>query len=340
MGPMATLKDVAQHAEVSAMTVSHVVNGTKAVSPEVKRRVLASVAELKYQPNRSARALRTNRSATLGLIVPELTNPFFPELIELLEKEARHRGYATLLVSSNLDPKTERQGFELFLQHGVDGVIWCPHDNRFKPEGLPFPLIVVDRPLSGFDNVSANHFEGGKRQGQYATELGHQHIGVLKGPSSFDNARRRYEGLLAGLGGNVPTWQFEVSFSLSLELPAEVIEVFNSDQVSMIVAVNDVVAIAALRALYKLGKRVPEQVSLIGFDDTAWATLMFPALTTIRQPKPDLAARAVETLLKRIHNPERKLEQITQPVELIVRQSTAKWNAGNISPALFNAGTT
>ena len=179
------------------MTVSHVVNSTKAVSPEVKRRVLASIAELKYQPNRSARALRTNRSATLGLIVPDLTNPFFPELIELLEKEARHQGYATLLVSCNLDPETERRGFDLFLQHGVDGVIWCPHDHRFKPEGLPFPLVVIDRPLSGFDSVSTDHYEGGKRQGQYATELGHRQIGVLKGSSSFESARRRYEGLLS-----------------------------------------------------------------------------------------------------------------------------------------------
>ena len=314
------------------MTVSHVVNGTKPVSSAVKQRVLTAIAELNYQPNRSARALRTKRNTTLGLIVPDLTNPFFPELIESLEKEARRQGYATLLISSNRDAVVEKWGFELFSQHGVDGVIWCPHDPHFQPDDLPFPVMVIDRPLKAFDSVSADHYAGGKRQAQYALEQGHTHIGVLKGPQTFINARRRYEGLIAGLGKVAPVWQFEVPFSFSLKLPREVTDALQGSEATLIVAANDVVAIAALQTLRELGKRVPEDVSLIGFDDTSWATLIYPALTTIRQPVADLAVCAVKTLLARIHAPKREVEHITQPVDLVIRQSTAERSQINASP--------
>ncbi len=319
---MATLKDVAKHAKVSAMTVSHIVNGTKAFRPEVNQRVLESIKELDYQPNRSARALRTKQSFTLGVIVPDLTNPFFPELIETLEHEARCQGYATLLISSNRDIKVERQGFRILSQHGVDGVIWCPHDTHPQLEKLPFPVVVIDRPFKAFDSISADHYGGGKLQGQYALEQGHRLIGVLKGPQTFVNARERYEGLVAALGKTVPIWQFEVPFSFSLELPPIVVKKLKEDEVSLIVATNDVVAIATLRTLHEMGRHVPDEVSLLGFDDTSWATLVYPTLTTIRQPIVDLAACAVTTLLKRIRDPNRKVEHITLPVNLIRRQSS------------------
>ena len=319
---MATLKDVARRAEVSPMTVSHVVNGTKAVRPEVKQRVLEAARMLDYQPNRSARALRTKQSFTLGLIVPDLTNPFFSELIETLEGESRRRGYATLLVNSNRDEAVEQQGFKLLSQHGVDGVIWCPHNTRPQLDKPPFPIVVVDRPLEAFDSVSADHYGGGELQGRYALAQGHRRIGILKGPQAFVNARDRYEGLVAALGEVKPVWQLEVPFSFSLALPPEVTEKFRDNDVSLIIATNDVVAIAALRALHELGRRVPDEVSLLSFDDTSWATLVYPALTTVRQPVADLAACAVETLLKRIREPERELEHTTLPVELVRRQST------------------
>lgn len=319
---MATLKDVAKHAKVSAMTVSHVVNGTKAVRPEVLQRILESIQELDYQPNRSARALRTKQNSTLGLIVPDLTNPFFPELIETLEQEARRHGYATLLISSNRDIKVERQGFRLFTQHGVDGVIWCPHNMELQLEKLPFPVVMIDRPHKAFDSVSADHYSGGRLQGEYALEHGHERIGILKGPQTFVNAKARYRGLLAALGKIKPVWQYEVPFSLSLKLPPTVIGKLNENEVTLIIATNDVVAMATLRALHEMGRRVPEEVSLIGFDDTLWATLVYPALTTIRQPIADLAACAVTTLLKRIREPNRKVEHVTLPVNLVHRQST------------------
>lgn len=321
-GFVATLKDVAKHAKVSAMTVSHIVNGTKAVRPEVRQRVLESIQELDYQPNRSARALRTKQNSTLGLIVPDLTNPFFPELIETLEREARCRGYATLLINSNRDIEVERQGFRLLSQHGVDGVIWCPHATHPQLEKLPFPVVVIDRPHKAFDSVSADHYGGGKLQGKYALEHGHERIGILKGPQTFVNAKARYEGLLAALGKIDLVWQFEVPFSLLLELPPIVIKKLKENEVTLIIATNDVVAIATLRTLHEMGRRVPEEVSLLGFDDTSWATLVYPALTTIRQPIADLAACAVTTLVKRIHEPNRKVEHITLPVNLVHRQSS------------------
>lgn len=304
------------------MTVSHIVNGTKAVRPEVRQRVLESIQELDYQPNRSARALRTKQNSTIGLIVPDLTNPFFPELIETLELEARRQGYATLLINSNRDIEVERQGFRLFSQHGVDGVIWCPHNVHLRLEKPPFPVVVIDRPQKAFDSVSADHYGGGKLQGEYALEQGHEFIGVLKGPQTFVNAKERYKGLIAALGKIDPTWQFEVPFSLLLELPPKVVTKLKENEVSLIIATNDVVAIAALRTLHEMGRRVPEEVSLLGFDDTVWATLVYPALTTVRQPIADLATCAVTTLLKRIREPEREIEHITLPVNLVYRQTT------------------
>lgn len=334
---MATLKDVAKHAEVSAMTVSHVVNGTKSVSPVVKERVLASIAKLNYRPNRSARALRTKRNATLGLIVPDLTNPFFPKLVESLEKEARHYGYATLLISSNRDASVEKQSFDVLLQHGVDGVIWCPDNPYFQPTNLPFPMVVIDRPLAAFDSVSADHYAGGMKQGHFAIEQGHTRIGVLKGPQNFTNAKQRYEGLIAGLGAIEPVWQFEVPFSFSVGLPFEVTEAFRAADASLIVAVNDVVAIAALRTLHELGRRVPDEVSLFGFDDTPWALLVHPSLTTIRQPVAELAAYTINMLLARIDKPDREIAHVTRPVELVVRQSTAERRQGAATVSIVDA---
>ncbi len=253
-----------------------------------------------------------------------MTNPFFPELIEALEKEARQCGYVTLLISSNRDASVERQSFDLMLQHGVDGVIWCPDDPYFQPTNLPFPMVVIDRPLDAFDSVSADHYAGGMRQGRFAIEQGHIRIGVLKGPQNFVNAKQRYEGLIAGLGAIEPVWQFEVPFSFAIALPPEVAEAFRAADASLIVAVNDVVAIAALRTLREFGRRVPDEVSLIGFDDTPWALLVHPSLTTIRQPVADLATSAVKMLVARINTPTRKIKHVTRPVELVVRHSTAE----------------
>ena len=208
------------------------------------------------------------------------------------------------------------------MQYGVDGVIWCPHDTHPQVEKLPFPIVVIDRPLKAFDSVSADHYSGGELQGQYALKQGHKLIGVLKGPQEFANAKARYEGLIAALGMIDPVWQFEIPFSFSLELPAGVVKKLKEGGVTLIVATNDVVAIATLRTLHEMGRRVPEEVSLLGFDDASWATLVYPALTTIKQPIADLAECAVTTLLKRIHEPGRRIEHITLPVNLVRRQSS------------------
>ncbi len=316
---MSTLKDVARQAGVSIATVSHVLNNSKAVSPGVRRRVLAAVKAVDYRRNRVARSLRTGQSYTLGLIVPDLTNPFFPELAQAVENRARALGYALLLIDASSNPQTELAGLQLLAEHGVDGVIWIPISDQL-PDDLPFPVVVVDRPLANVDGVYADHHQGGVLLAQYAHKLGHRRVGLLLGPQSLASARLRREGFWQAANGKLEiVWEQEVPFSLHLPTPA--LELFSSQAVSLIVSASDVVAIAALRALDEAGISVPEEVSLLGFDDIPWASLVRPALSTVRQPLATMGERAVAKLLERIQNPEQVISQEVFEVELVERHS-------------------
>lgn len=318
---MPTLRDVAKLAGVSHTTVSHVLNGTKRVRPEVADRVWAAVETLEYRLNRPAQALRRGQSHILGLVLPDLTNPFFPGLAQAIGLAARKAGYALTLVDSLEDKTVEEEGLSRLAEEQVAGAIWVPVGDYVPP---PFPVVLVDRTADGTDGVEADHFLGGQLQARHALAMGHRRVGLLSGPQSLRSARLRREGFLAEakVGGLEVVWEEEVPFSLELSPKARARLRAVREEVTLVVAANDVIALAALEVLREAGVRVPEEVSLIGYDDIPWATLAHPPLTTVRQPVKEMAEAAVALLLRRLQEPEGEAVQIVVPVTLVPRGST------------------
>ena len=316
---MASLKDVARAAEVSIATVSHVLRGTKRVTPEVAGRVRAAAERLGYVPNRQARGLRTGRSHTFGVVLPDLGNPFFPALFHAIEVAARAQDYAVLVSDSENDPVLERGALRLMGALQVDGVVWAPvGDDAVAPA---LPTVTVDRPVVGCDTVHADHRAGGVAVGRHLLGVGLRRIGLLSGPAGLPSARERREGLLSVLpAGGEPCWELAVPFSH--ELPLEVQARLAAPDVDVVVCANDAVAVGAARALARAGVRVPQDVSLVGFDDIPWAALMDPPLTTVRQPLAAIGAEAVRLLRERLAHPDLPVQQAVLPVELVARGST------------------
>jgi LacI family transcriptional regulator len=315
-----TLKDVARVAGVSTATVSHVLNGTKTVAEGTRERVEAAVEALGYRLSQPARTLRTGRHRVLGLLLPDLTNPFFPSLAQAVAETARQLGYGLMLSESGADCHSESQALAA-LEQRVDGVVWIPEAPH--PAHRPHrPAVIIDRvgpELAAFDSVSSDHRAGGRLQARLALELGHRRIGLLAGPADSISACSRREALCEALGEIRPEWILEVPFSM--ELPPETVERLADTRVTLVIAANDAVAIGALKALKAHGRRVPQDVSLIGFDDIPWAAIVEPPLSTVRQPVRAIGRRAVELLHRRLAGQGGEPTHLVLPVEYVERGS-------------------
>ncbi|MFN2321676.1 MAG: LacI family DNA-binding transcriptional regulator [Trueperaceae bacterium] len=319
---MATLKDIARAAGVSIATVSNVVNGTKAATPQVHQRVHDAIERLGYVPNPHAQSLRTGQSRTLGLVVPDLTNPYFPALVQAIETTARGLGYVLIVMDAGNDADRETEALTLLAGYRVAGVVWVPVDDE-RPLDWPFPIVTVDRPVRGCDTVAADHAQGGALIAAHAIALDHRRVGLLSGPRHLPSATLRRAGFLRAIEGRVEVaWEHEVPFSS--DLPAAARTHLHDPDCSLVVAANDAVAVAVVRHVREAGLGVPEDVAVIGFDDVPWADFVHPGLTTVRQPLADLGASAVGMLHARIADPSIPLQQRTLPVELVVRRSTER----------------
>jgi len=316
-----TLRDVASLAGVSTATVSFVLNDTKPVAPETRARVEAAIATLDYRMSPSARALRTGRHHAIGLLLPDLANPFFPALAQAVTDAAWAHNHALILASSGSDPATEAEALAALAER-ADGIIWIPGTDSpaHRPTG---PAVILDRPspaLAGYDSIAADHHEGGAMVAAAFRAQGRHRIGLLAGPATSPSAAGRAEGFLANAGDLTIVWHHEIPFALTL--PEQAHRWLADPRLDGIFAASDVVAIGALRILRALGRAIPGDVAVIGFDDIPWAALTEPPLTTIRQPVDALGRRAVETLLARIAAPTSPPSHHRLPVDLITRAST------------------
>lgn len=323
----ATLRDVAARAGVSTATVSFVLNDSKPVSPETRARVVAALAALDYRISPSARALRTGRHHAIGLLLPDLANPFFPALAQAVTDSAWARNHALILASSGRDAATEAEALAA-LGERADGIIWIPGTDA--PQHRPaVPAVILDRPspdLSCFDSISADHGAGGILVAAAFRAQGRRRIGLLAGPATSPSAAARVEGFLANAAGLRVIWHHEIPFTL--DLPTDAAIWLADLKLDGVFAASDVVAIGALRILRSLGRDVPNDVAVIGFDDIPWAALTEPPLTTIRQPVAALGAQAVASLFERIGHPDRAPVAHRLPVMLIERQTTL----GGVAP--------
>ena len=326
---MTTVKDIAAAVGVSVATVSNVLNGRPNVGRATRQQVLRVAKQLAYRPNRAAQAMRTGRTRAIGLVLPDLTNPFFPELAQAVENTARSRGLLVCLVDSQSRPEGEADGFALLMQHAVDGIIWCPLGPRLPAQlrNLARPVVLIDRPRPGYAVVHSNYLMGGRLLAQYALRMGHTRVGLLSGPQHIESARQRRDGFVTAFPRSINiVWEVCVGFDGVLTAEARA-ALKHRRKATLIVAGNDLIAISAIRRLAEQGVSVPEEVSVTGFDNIRWTDLVTPRLTTIAQPVSAIGAKAVELMQERMSGEKIDSRRTIFDVELIERDSVRQLNS-------------
>jgi DNA-binding LacI/PurR family transcriptional regulator len=330
-----SIRDVARRAGVSIATVSRAVNRIPTVDPELARRVWKAIEEVGYLPNNQARALVSGRSRMLGLIVSEITNPFFPELVQEFDNLAVAQGYEVLVGSTNYDPARTESLIRRMLQRNVDGVavmtFGIEEELVQKLVEREFPLVFVDAGpnLPNIRVLKVNYGEGIRQAVQHLAALGHRCIAFVSGPLRLRSAVARRDAFLKSmrdLGLTVPA-EHMVEGNHTMEGGMSAMEQLISlaDLPTAVLCSNDMTAIGALHALYRTTHKVPQEISVVGFDDIHLAQFMLPPLTTVQMSCKDLATAAVEALRAGIERDHPKASRMEWgiPTRLVVRQSTA-----------------
>lgn len=330
---MATIKDVAALAGISYTTVSHVLNRTRPVSEAVRAKVEAAISELDYVPSAVARSLKAKATATIGLLIPNGINPYFAELARGIEDYCERNGFCVILCNSDDDPAKQRSYLRVLLEKRVDGLIVSSvggDDNLGAVlAAVNTPMVIVDRELNGLnvDVIRIDHEQGGYLATSHLLELGHRHIACICGPLATSVARMRlagYRRAMAAAGLAVaPEWVVESDFSSPSGYHAAV-GLLAQVRPTAIFAANDMVGFGVLRAAAERGVRVPDALSVIGFDDIEMSRYVYPALTTVGQSILQLGERAAQVLLQRIAAPAGAVvEQTIVAPSIVIRESTA-----------------
>ncbi|HCE2448702.1 TPA: substrate-binding domain-containing protein [Vibrio parahaemolyticus] len=335
---MATMKDIAKLAGVSTSTVSHVINKTRFVSEEISERVNNAAKELNYYaPSALARSLKVNRTKTIGMLVTTSTNPFFGEVVKGVERSCYHKGYSLILCNTEGDNERMRQSINTLLQKRVDGLIlMCSslEGERIDVfERYPdIPVVVMDwgPMLFTSDKIQDNSLRGGYLAAKYLIDCGHSEIGCITGPLIKHQAQMRYEGYKramneAGLEFNA-NWIIESDFECEGGYQAFKKMAERGTLPSSIFVSNDMMAMGVINAANELGIKVPDDLSIIGYDDIHIAKFMSPSLTTIHQPKYRLGQAAVETLVRRLDDKSNEAQVVQLEPTLVVRNSVKLLN--------------
>jgi LacI family transcriptional regulator len=331
---MITIKDVAVHAKVSVTTVSHVVNGTRFVSDAARERVQQAIAALNYVPSALARSLKSSRTHTVGMMIPNNSNPYFAEIIRGIEDTCFEAGFNVILCNSDDDPMKQSTYVRVLSEKQVDGLIVLSSGSDVELldtlRTANMPLVVVDREIDDLaaDLVEVNHEAGGYLATQHLLTLGHSRIACIAGPQSLSPSRQRVDGyrralMEAGVAGDNKLMR-SADFTSAGGHAAMSSLLAMKNRPSAVFASNDLMAIGAICAAAAAGLVVPDDISIIGFDDIALAAYSNPPLSTIAQPKQQTGELAASLLLQRIAEPSRELQrEILQP-RLCVRQSTGR----------------
>ena len=329
-----SIRDVARRAGVSIATVSRAVNRIPTVDPQLAEKVWRAIEEVGYLPNTQARALVSGRSHMLGLIVSEITNPFFPELVQEFENLAVAQGYEVLIGSTNYQPERTESLIRRMLQRNVDGVavmtFGIEEELVQKLVEREFPLVFVDAgPDLPIRILKVNYGEGIRQAVQHLAALGHRNIAFISGPLRLRSAVARRDAFLKSMGelGLTVPEECIVEGNHTMEGGIEAMErlVALAELPTAVLCSNDMTAIGGLHALYRTTHSVPHDVSVVGFDDIHLAQFMLPPLTTVQMSCMDLAAAAVEALRAGIEKDHPKAAKMEWAIStrLVVRQSSA-----------------
>ena len=328
-----TLEDIALKCGVSRSTVSRVINREANVSPETRQRVMDVIKQINFQPNLAARGLAAGKTRVLGVVIPMgvtaiFTDPFFPLLIQGVSITCNSCDYSVMLWLD--DPEYERRTVRQILYNGlVDGVIVAsnhmddPIITALGEGKLPYVLVGRSPTNSSINFVDVENYGGARKVVQHLIGLGRRRIGHISGPRNLIAGLDRYQGYLSALyeGGIFPDPTLVVEGDFTDLSGYSGVQRLLPNHPDAIFAASDAMANGALRALIDAGLRVPQDVSLVGFDDIPFASRTIPPLTTVRQPILRVGSLAAETLIEVIEHPKIQPRQVILPTELIVRGS-------------------
>jgi LacI family transcriptional regulator len=332
----ATITDVASEAGVHPSTVSRVLNGHagSTIRPATRERVLAAADILGYRPSALARSLRLQRTLTLGMLVPDITNPFFSSIIKGAEDAARERGYNLILCNSEDQAEREAAYLLLLRERQVDGVLIASSQMADETiEGLradSFPFVLVNRAAQDGEDLAVvvdNHAAAVEVVAHLAA-LGHRRIGHIAGPQNTTTGRDRREGYEAGVRAHglahEPALVVEAdAFSEDAGNRALGIMLAGPARPTAVFAANDLIAVGMLQRLRRIGVRVPDDLSIVGFNDIPLAGLLEPALTTVRVPQLAMGVAGAHLLIDRLEGRPIGEIRLTLPTELVIRASSA-----------------
>ncbi|MGG4034147.1 LacI family DNA-binding transcriptional regulator [Paenibacillus cisolokensis] len=329
---MVTIYDIAKKANVSAMTVSRVINNTGRISEKTRLKVQKVMEELHYVPNATARSLVLQRTMTLSLLITDITNPFYTTVARGAEDAARENGYKLLLGNSDESVDKEREYIDTVLSTRVDGVLITPSGDRSRPHletlarhGIPF--VILDREVPGIacDCVLGDSVGGARKLVDYLIGLGHRRIALVNGSPEVSTARDRLAGYRQALAergiGFDPAYVMESNYRpQDAEAAAERL-LSLSPSPTAVFAANNLLALSLLQSLRKRGIGVPEELSIVTFDDFGYMSVLDPFFTLVAQPAYEFGRQGISLLIERIENRDAPPRRIVLPNELTTGRS-------------------
>ena len=337
---MTTMKQIAERAQVSLGTVSHVINHTAPVRERLRLRVLEAIRSLGYQPSQLARGLRRNSTNMLGMVIPDITNPFFPGVVRGVEDFAFKASFRVVLCNTDNDPAKEKAYLDELRSYRPAGLLVIPAAESnlsaelgATPTGVP--VVCIDRRPADWkgDAVMVANEDGAFHATEYLLQMGHTQLAAIAGPSHLTNAAERLAGFRKALAKHgvriAPEYIQETKFDRDSGYRSGVRLLSMLPRPTAIFASNDLMALGALLAARELGLRCPADISIIGFDNLELGMFTDPALSSVHQSGYQMGARAARLLLDRIKGKKGRAQQIVLPTELKIRNSVASPRKSN-----------
>lgn len=313
---MVSIKDIASDLGVTATTVSNALSGKGRVSEKLATEIRIRADELGYRPNLAGRALRSGKTGILGLVMPDLTNPLFPRIAQTISNAADHKGLGILIADSRGSAAEQSAALRRLLNLGVDGLLVVPQKGT-SPEVMPVPVAIINTSSDPQNSVSSDHVGGGALVARHMAEIGHRRVLLLGGDPVSEVQRDRIKGMKSALPEDV-----SVRILWGAAGIGEVCNQINHG-VTAILTTSDLIALQVQSYLLKAQIKVPDQISLSGFDNMSISSIMHPRLTTVAQNVEEIAARAIEIITAKIAGADPPQEGQVVPMRLVIRQSTS-----------------
>jgi LacI family transcriptional regulator, galactose operon repressor len=328
-----TIRSVAKLAGVAPSTVSHYLNRTAPVSQATTENVERAIHRLNYRVNHGARSLRLQKTHSIGLVIPNISSPFFFEIATTIEDKLWEQGYQTLLCISERNIEREYSQCANLASRQVDGILLAYNSEQSRladiSQDLNVPVVFFDRPVSGRNSVATDNRLGGRLAARHLAELGHRTIGILCGEGEIENVKER----IIGFKSELKKWDIEIRDDYvihglqAIQLGLEVTELIDkTPRPTAIFATNDIVAMGAWYVLLSAGLRIPDDISIVGYDDIEVTRYLIPPLTTVAQPTGEIGNESVKMLLDLIRGgPSSDVlppKELAIPPTLIVRGSS------------------